>query len=78
MMYLVNHMLMITVTMVRVSQMGMKMVGKFVPVLVIPVLPLEKSDGRNERAANPSMMMVRSTIRRGEDFFIAPVPCDMS
>jgi len=78
MMYLVNHMLMITVTMVRVSQTGMKMVGKFVPVLVIPVLPLEKSDGRKERAANPSMMIVRSIRRRGEDFFIAPVPCDMS
>jgi hypothetical protein len=78
MMCLVNQKLMITVTMVRVSQTGMKMVVKFVPVLVIPVLPLEKSDGRKERAANPSMMMVRSTKRRGEDFFVAPVPCDVS
>jgi hypothetical protein len=78
MMYFVNQKLMITVTMVRVSQTGMKMVVKFVPVLFIPVPPLEKSDGRKERAANPSMMMVRSSRRRDEDFFLAPVPCDVS
>jgi len=78
MMYLVNQKLMITVTMVRVSQTGMKMVEKFVPVLVIPVPPLEKSDGRKERAANPSMMMVRSSRRRDEDFLFAPVPYDVS
>jgi hypothetical protein len=47
-------------------------------VLVVPVPPLEKSDGRKERAANPSMMTVRSTRRRDEDFLLGAVPCDMS
>lgn len=67
MMYLVNQKLMMTVEIVRVSQTGMK----------ISYTCLEKSDGRNERAANPSMMMVRSSRRRDEDFFLAPVPCDV-
>jgi hypothetical protein len=78
MIYLVNQKLMITVPMVRVSHTGMKMVVKFVPVLVVPVPPLDKSDGRKERAANPSMMTVRSMRRRDEDFFLGAVPCDMS
>jgi hypothetical protein len=77
-MYRVNHMLMTTVAMVRVSQTGMNTSGKFVPVLVVPVPPLEKREGRKDRAANPTMMMVRSTSRRGEDFLAGPVPCDMS
>jgi hypothetical protein len=78
MMYLVNQKLMITVTMVRVSHTGMKMVEKFVAVLVVPVPPLDKSDGRKERAANPSMMTVRSVRRRAEDFFLGTALCDMS
>jgi hypothetical protein len=67
-MYLVNHMLMMTVEIVRVSQTGMK----------ISYTCLEKSAGRKERAANPSMMTVRSNSRRGEDF-LAPslLLCDM-
>jgi len=70
MMYRVNHMLMMTVEIVRVSQMGMKM----------SCTCLEKSEGRKARAANPSMMMVRSSSRRDEDFLAPPLlpPCDTS
>jgi hypothetical protein len=78
MMFFTNQKLMITVTMVRVSHTGMKMRVKFVPVLVVPVPPLEKSDGRKERAANPSMMMVRSIRRRAEDFLLGAASCDVS
>jgi hypothetical protein len=78
MMFFTNQKLMITVTMVRVSHTGMKMVEKFVAVLVVPVPPLDKSDGRKERAANPSMMTVRSVRRRAEDFFLGAVLCDVS
>jgi hypothetical protein len=77
-MYLVNQKLMITVPMVRVSHTGMKMVVTFNPVCVDPVPPLEKSDGKKESAAKPSMMTVRSIRRRDEDFFLGAVPCDVS
>jgi len=65
---LANHMLMMTVEMVRVNQTGMKTSCTF----------LEKSDGKKERAANPTMIIVRSKSLREEDFLGAPAPCDMS
>jgi hypothetical protein len=68
MMNFANHMLMMTVEIVRVSQTGMK----------TSYTCLEKSDGKKERAANPSMMIVRSIRRRVEDFFVYPAPCDIS
>ena len=74
---LANHMLMITVTMVRVSHTGMKMFGRSEDVLETPVPPL-KREGRNERAAKPNMIIVSSRSRRGEDFFPVSVPCDAS
>ncbi len=75
---LANHMLMMTVAMVSVSHMGMKMLGKLADVLDVPVPPLEKSEGRNERAAKPTMMTVIRTSLRDEDFFAPPVPCGIS
>jgi len=77
MMNFANHMLMMTVAIVRVSQMGMKMFGRSPAVLETPVPPLEKSEGRKARAAKPTMIIVISKSRRGEDF--APPPlCDAS
>jgi len=75
---LVNHMLMTTVAMVRVSHTGMKMFGMSDPVLETPVPPLEKRAGKKERPANPTMIIVTSTSRRCEDLLGAPVPCDVS
>jgi hypothetical protein len=71
-----NHMLITTVAIVSVSQTGMKTSGRFVPVLETLVPPLEKSAGRKERAANPTMMIVRSTSRR-EDLPPRPASCDV-
>jgi hypothetical protein len=67
-------MLIMTVAMVRVSHAGMKMSGRFVPVLESPVAPLEKRAGPQLRAANPTIMTVMRTRRREEDFF-APAAC---
>jgi len=79
MMNLANQKLIMTVAIVRVSQMGMKMFGRFAAVLETPVPPpLEKSEGRNERAAKPTIITVISKSRRGEDFFAPPLPCDPS
>jgi hypothetical protein len=77
MMFFTNQKLMITVTMVRVSHTGMKMRVMLFAVLDTPVPPL-KSDGKKERAANPSMMTVRRKRRRAEDFFLGAVPCEPS
>ena len=66
--YFANHILMITVAMVRVSHTGMK----------ISCVLLWNNEGRNVRAANPTMMIVRSISRRDDDFFAPPVPCDVS
>ena len=57
-----NHMLMITVPTVRVSQTGMNMAWTF----------LDSREGPHVSAAKPSMMTVMSIRRFGEDF--APVP----
>ena len=72
-----NHMLIITVEMVKVIHAGMKMFGKSVDVWPTPVPPLENNAGAHVRRANPTMMTVISTSRREEDF-VAPAPLDMS
>jgi hypothetical protein len=69
---------MMTTPIVRVSQTGMKSREKASPVEVDAVAPLEKSDGRKERAATLTMITTISSIRRGEDFFVAPYPCELS
>jgi len=69
-----NHMLIMTVEMVRVIQAGMKMFGRFFDVLDNPVTPLENKTGAQVRAANPTMMIVMRTSRRGEDFVAPPAP----
>jgi len=72
-------MLMMTVAMVRVSHTGMKMFGRSAEVCEAPVpAPLEKREGRKERAAKPNMIIVSSMSRRGEDFFAPPPLCDAS
>jgi hypothetical protein len=75
---LANHMLMMTVAIVRLSHTGMNKLGRSDDVLETPVPPLEKRAGKKEAAANPTMIRVRSTSRRGEDLLAAPVPCDAS
>jgi hypothetical protein len=60
--YFANHMLMMTVPMVRVSHTGMKTSCMF----------RVKREGKKERAANPTMIIVRSMSLRGEDFPEAP------
>jgi len=70
-------MLIMTVAMVRVIHAGMKMFGKFVAVLDLPVTPLETKEGAQVSAANPNMMMVINTRRREEDL-VAPAPWEMS
>lgn len=79
MMNLANQKLMTTVAIVRVSQTGMKMFGRFPAVLETSVPPpLEKSEGKKERAAKPTIITVISKSRRGEDFLAPPLPCDPS
>jgi hypothetical protein len=70
-MNLANHMLITTVPTVSVNQTGMKRLGRFVPVLVTLVAPLEKSEGANVRRAKPSMITVM-TRRRREDDLLPP------
>jgi len=65
-------MLMTTVEMVSVIHAGMNMFGRFVDVLDVPVTPLESREGAQVSAANPTMMIVTSTIRRDEDFLPPP------
>ena len=80
MMNFTNQKLMTTVPIVRVSQMGMKMSGRFDAVSDTPVpAPLEKREGKKDAAANPSIMTVMSKSRRGEDFFATmSLACDPS
>jgi len=71
-------MLTMTVAMVRDTHAGMNTKVKFVPVLDTVVVPLEKRDTPHVRAAKPTMTIVRSVSRRGEDFFAPPPLCDAS
>ncbi len=71
-----NHMLMTTVDTVRVNQTGMKMFGRFVPVLDSPETPLENREGKKERAAKPTITIVMSTSLRDDDLPALLAPFD--
>jgi len=74
---LANHMLMMTVAMVRVSHAGMNISVRLKEVALRAVLLFEKSATPHVRTAKPNIMTVRMSRRRGEDF-APPLPCDAS
>jgi hypothetical protein len=73
MMNLANHMLMMTVAMVRVSHAGMKMSVRLKEVALTAVLLFEKSATPQVRTAKPTITTVTMSRRR-EDF--PPAPCE--
>jgi hypothetical protein len=75
-MNLANHMLIMTVAMVRVSHAGMKMSVRLREVALTAVLLFENSATPHVRTAKPTIMTVRISKRRGED--LPPPPCDAS
>ena len=67
-----NDMLTTTVDIVRVSHTGMKMFGKSVEVLDVPVEPLVNREVPQLSAAKPNITIVIRMSRRDEDLPVPP------